>query len=282
MRLRSMSAALTLLFLPVSANAVRAQAPRRTIPILRIPGTGVGPMMPRPEATSTSLGSSLLSLAVPGAGQFREGHRRAWAYIALEAAAWTVHLTEQAQGRRYRTRYRNFAWTTARIRSAPREDGDWAYYEVLTHWARSGAYDRDDAQPGIQPELDATTFNGAVWALAQEIYFAPGQTVTVGDSAYIRALQYYQRRAYGPSFLWDWNSNSVARDRYAQLIDKSDAGFRHATIALGAVFANHLISAADAFLTGRDSESRPHAFLQPDATGRGTRWTARFRIPVPR
>jgi len=281
MRLRRMGAAGTLLLLALPAATARAQEPDSG-PIVRVHSAGVVPVTPEPEAANTSLGPSLLSLALPGAGQYREGHTRAWAYLALEAAAWTVHLAEQAQGKRYRTRYRDFAWTAARIQSGPRQDGDWSYYEVLTHWMRSGAYDRDRTQSGLQPETDATTFNGSIWALARDIYFPPGQTVAAGDPAYTRALQYYEERAYGPSFLWDWSSDPAAQTRYAQLIDKSDAGFRHATIALGAVFANHLISAADAFLTGRSPESRSHAFLRPDLTGRGTRWTAGFRIPVSR
>ena len=138
MRLCGKSACVALLLLSVGARAVRAQVENPAVVSGMRPANAF-----RPDDTAegtASLTSSLLSLALPGAGQVREGRTRAWAYLAFEAAAWTAHLAEQAQGRRYRTRYRDFAWTNARVHTAPREDGDWAYYETMSHWMRSGAF----------------------------------------------------------------------------------------------------------------------------------------------
>ncbi len=277
------SASLTLLLLAVWARCGSAQGPAYGS-VLPVDSAGVAStaVSPLPDEADASLGAALLSLALPGAGQYRQGRGRAWMYLAVEATAWAVHLAEQAQGRRYRARYRDFAWTIARVHTSSRQDGDWAYYEALTKWRRSGSYDQDGLRPGTQPELDPTTFNGAVWALARDIYFPPGQTVSEGDPAYTRALEYYQARAYGPSFLWDWSSTPGAQAEYEHLIDKSDGGFRHATIALGAVFANHLVSSADAYLTGREPGEPSHLSIQPEMTGQGTRWTAHVRIPVSR
>ncbi len=240
--------------------------------------------MPSGAPARGALGSGLLSLALPGAGQYRLEQSRTWAYLALEVAAWTVHLEQRARGRQLRNRYHDLAWSAARIHDSPRREGTWDYYELLIHWTRSGAYDENPAAPGTQPESDPSTYNGWVWSLAREIYFPPGQSVSTGDPAYQKALAYYEAKAYGPAFLWDWRSSPGAQEEYAHLIDRSDAGFRRATIALGAVFANHLISAADAYLSGarRGPDRDAHLSLEPDVAPGGTRWTARLRIPWPR
>jgi hypothetical protein len=226
--------------------------------------------------------SVLLSLALPGAGQYRSGQTRAWAYVAVEAAAWVLFLDRRAAGQDFKRRYRDYAWNTSRFHTTSRQEGDWAYYEALTKWGRSGLYDRNDALGGTQPELDPATFNGAVWALAREIYFPAGQSVSEGDVAYQQALSYYQSQAYGPAFLWDWGATPGAQQEYGRLIDRSDQGFRQATIALGAVVANHLVSAADAYLSARGRRELSHLSFAPDVRPWGTRWTAEVRLPVPR
>lgn len=251
--------------------------------------TPSGTLLPTPplrvdtaSSPTTGLGAGLLSLAVPGAGQYRLGQSRSWAYLALEVAAWTVQLSQEAEGRRLRNQYHDLAWNAARFHTMPRREGTWAYYEVLIHWTRSGAYDANPTEAGTQPEPDPSTYNGSVWLLAREIYFPPGQTPSPGSPAYQEALAYYEARAYGPAFLWDWSSSPGEQQKYARLINRSDSGFRRATIALGAVFANHLISAIDAYISGRDSGARDrvHLTLEPDMMLGSTRWTARLRIPT--
>lgn len=228
--------------------------------------------------------SALLSLVLPGAGQHRLGQARSWAYLAIEVASWTLHLEERSRAMDLRTRYHNLAWTAARLHTTTRQEGTWAYYELLVHWTRSGAYDMDPTMPGTQPESDPSTYNGWIWTLAREIYFPPGQTVSPGDPAYEQALAYYQSRAYGSGFLWDWSRSPGSQKDYARLINRSDSGFRVATIALGAVFLNHLVSAADAYLSGLSKGRAPttHLSLEPDMTPFGARWTARLRVSLPR
>ena len=72
-----------------------------------------------------------------------------------------------------------------------------------------------------------------------------------GAPGFRAALEYYGERAYPDEFLWDWNGHAEARDRYGALIGTSDTRFQQATVALGVLFANHLISAADAFVSAR-------------------------------
>jgi len=191
------------------------------------------------------------SLVVPGWGQTTLGQRRALAYVAAEALLWAFWAERRGKGRDLRDAYRDLAWGTARQPAAlSRLDGPWAYYEALSNWTRSGAFDRDAALAGIQPEEDPATFNGSVWALARGIHFAGG-TPSPGEPAYEAAVDWYRERAYGEAFLWDWTGQDDALHEYRGLIRRSDDRFRQATAALGAVLANHALSGADAFLSAR-------------------------------
>lgn len=191
--------------------------------------------------------NTLLSLALPGTGQLRDGKRRGWAYLALEAVAWGAWGQRRHRAGVLRTEYRDLAWESGRIRSGARVDGDFPYYERLSTWPRSGAYDAGP-DPGLQPETDPGSYNGYVWSLAAG-QFLGGRPPDPGSDGYARALDYYRTRAYGEAFLWDWSTDPDAQARVADLIEQSDERFREATVVLGAVLANHLVSAVDAYLS---------------------------------
>lgn len=190
------------------------------------------------------------SLVLPGWGQWAQGQRRAVLYAAAEVALWAFWGHRRHQAADLRDGYRRLAWETARQRRGAYTDGPWSYYEDLSRWQRSGAFDGDGASPGIQPEEDPATFNGSVWRLARDLHFrggAPGP----GDPAYQAAVAWYQGRAYGDAYLWDWTGQEGAQAEFRDLIHRSDERFRQATTALGAVLANHVLSGADAFLSAR-------------------------------
>ncbi len=237
----------------------------------QLPARGVPTSPPLPAAVAGR------SLVVPGWGQHALGQRRAWAYLALEAAFWAYWADRRSAGGDARDAYRDLAWAEARLPAGRRVDGDWAYYETLEEWTRSGAYDTDPQRSGVQPESDATTFNGYVWSLARGQYFAGGTEPSENDPAYAQALAYYQRRAYGGDYLWDWSGKEGALQRYEGLIRESDDRFHQATTALGAVLANHLLSAADGFLSAR---LRGEAGLRvvPGSTTARSGWTLTLRL----
>ena len=133
---------------------------------------------------------------------------------------------------------------------AVRTDGDFVYYETLSKWQRSGAFDAEPELPGVSPELDPQTFNGSVWALAIEI-FSLDSADPLSSPGYAAAIAYYEEMAYGPDFLWDWGSSPAAQGRFTDLITESDSRFRGARQALGLWLANHLVSALDGFVTAR-------------------------------
>jgi hypothetical protein len=219
------------------------------------------------------------SLVLPGAGQHLLGQNRKWAYMALEVAGWAFFVERRVAGSDYRDRYRDFAWETGRIQGSFRIDGDFDYYERLVHWTRSGSFDDDAGAPGIQPELDETTFNGSVWSLATRIHGAAG--LPESDPAYQSALDYYGRHAYSTELLWDWSGTPGAQSEYAELLDTSDSRFRQATTVLGVIIANHVLSAADAYLSARSRAAAPRLRIVPDAA-LGAGWSVLLTLPLPR
>lgn len=205
---------------------------------------------PRPAGDLRPLPALALSSLLPGAGQWRMGQARAWMYLGIEAAAWWLVLDRNARGGQRREAYRDLAWMEARGGEGARLDGDFEYYERLSHYERSGAFDGDPLTAGIQPEPDPSTFNGGIWLLARQLAGGPGP-VEPGTPAFEQALAYYRDRAYDERFLWDWTGKGAERDRYRSLIRESDEAFRTAGLAVGAVVANHLVAGLDAFLAAR-------------------------------
>lgn len=234
------------------------------------------------EAAPASLAPTFLSLAVPGVGQHALGQRRKWAYAALELAGWAVFLERRSAGREYRRRYRDYAWDYGRIQSGPRVDGDFEYYETLSKWTASGAFDSDASLAGIQPEMDTSTYNGSIWSLARQIYLPGGGPVPETDPTYQSALAYYTLRAYGQQFLWDWSTVPGGKGELASLILATDDRFRQATTAVGVVIANHLISAGDAFLSSRGRSLPARLAVVPSGLAYGPGWQAVVSIPVGR
>ncbi|MFH1763505.1 MAG: hypothetical protein ABIF09_04860 [Gemmatimonadota bacterium] len=196
----------------------------------------------------------LFSAVVPGAGQWLLGQERWPAYLAVELWAWIQFLDWRREGHRLQTQYKDLAWLVARrVSTGPRTEAGWEYYEALTHFQSSGAYDSDPLTPGVQPEGNSTTFNGSVWALAQEIYFPenPENPVQEGSDPYKKAFDYYLSRAYAPGLAWHWGANTLHREEYTGLIRDSDEALRSSTGMIGVILANHLLSAVDALVSGR-------------------------------
>jgi len=262
----------TLLAHPVEG---RGQEPAVAVP--RLVRMDQGP------ATSTSISPAVFSLVIPGAGQHVLGQRRKWLYGAIEAAGWLFFIERRAAGAGARDVYRDYAWDHGRIQNGSRIDGDFPYYETLTHWTRSGDFDADPATSGVQPETDPSTYNGYAWQLASAIFLPPGgPPPSPSDPAYQNALAYYQDRAYGTDLLWDWSSTPQGQARLNELIADSDDRFREATTVLGAVIANHLISAVDAFVSNRGRDLPASVRVLPARGPAGPGWTATFSVPLGR
>ena len=192
-----------------------------------------------------------MSAVVPGSGQLALGRRRGWIYLGLELVAWLGYADRRGAAAAFRDQYRDVAWEHARSQNGPRLDGGFRYYETLTQWTRSGAFDGDASAPELQPETDPTTFNGSIWQRARGLFMSNGSGDGPTHPGYAAAVRYYRERAYDERFLWDWSNDPDARGTFASLIDASDVRARQATAVLGLVIANHLVAAADGFLAAR-------------------------------
>ena len=193
----------------------------------------------------------LSSLAAPGLAQYRLGSRRWLLYASVELLSAFLYASRRSDAESARRDYRDLAWNAARsgLSRGVRRDGDFAYYETLSNWDASGAWDADPSRPGIQPETDLTTYNGSVWALAFALYDLDAATPGASPD-YARALEYYQEHGYAPPFLWHWGAGDQ-RERFSRLVGRSDRLFGEARRALWIVVVNHVASALDGFVSVR-------------------------------
>jgi hypothetical protein len=258
------------------------------------PGPGVIPDMvrtrwvtpgPDPDPRPLPLGVPVAASAVlPGTGQFLQ-HRRRWMIFAgVEVAALVVHFDARADGYRLRDGYRDLAWSTARGSPEPRVDGDFDYYERMSHWLRSGRFDMDPRTPVLEPERRPDTYNGAQWKLAADIFLGGDVEADPDAPGYGEALDYYRRRAYPDTLTWDWSSASAELERFQGLIHDSDERFRRASLALVVVAANHVLSAVDAYVTARLGRPSPVSLgvsLVPDGWSGRRRPMLVLRVPTP-
>lgn len=226
-------------------------------------------------ATISPTRALLYSGVLPGLGQQRLNKIRWLGFMAVELVGWAFLWERRRTGHDFRARYRDLAWFVARRGTlGERMDGDFEYYEALGQYRASGAFDADPYVGGVQPETDTTTYNGALWSLAREIFLVPGPQGTPGpgSSEYDQAMEYYAARSIGPAFHWDWNGDDASRTEYDRLIRRSDAALRRVTTVVGVILANHLAAAFDAFITARlrsvDSSAEFRLVAVPEARGR--------------
>jgi hypothetical protein len=153
---------------------------------------------------------------------------------------------------RERDYYRDLAFLVARSPFTPSvRDTAFQYFEQMADYLESGPFDTDPG-PDLVPPTDPTTFNGSVWELARETFFVdPDQPPPPDSPQYQQALEFYRERAVGPGFQWSWRMVPADRTRYRSALRESDDAFRRGSVFLGFVVANHLVSAVDAFITGR-------------------------------
>lgn len=269
MRILPAGLALALALVPSSAGG-QARSERFAAPVLPV------------QAPIEPDRAFLASAVVPGLGQRMLGQDRWLPYIVVEAWGLLSWLRHRSDGRELERRYRDLAWRVARrVSVGERRDPAFEYYEALTHYEASGAFDTDAARAGVQPEPDVTTFNGNVWRLAKSLYVPGGANPAPGSPEHAAAIAYYTQNAMGDELAWAWGSSVLEQEVYTGLIEASDDAFRSATQALGLVVANHVVSAIDALISAR---LRAATGLDVGVRGGldgavpGARWRAELRI----
>lgn len=243
------------------------------LPAPPAPGGETGPVI-----LTTPGGAFVASLLLPGAGQAALGLARWPLYVAMEAGLWWTWADQGGDFAAFRDGYRDLAWDAARVQTAPRQDPAWPYYEAMSQWLRSGAFDAEPT-PGVQPEADASTYNGYVWELARGLYL-PAGPVDPGGPEYAAALAWYLGRAAGADYLWSWIGREEDLARFRGLIRSADDARRRQTTALGLVLANHLVSAVDALLAARLGASAPDLESELVAEPGGPVLRLRLNVPI--
>lgn len=243
-RLAAFCAALLVWFAePAAAQRVNTLvAPIRSRPLLD----------PKPLGPSP-VGAFLASAVLPGAGQYRLGAGRWIAYAGVEGWAWINWSDARSEAADLEGEYRDLAWAVARrIGTGDRREREFEYYEAMSNFAESGSFDSNPAVGGVQPEEDASTFNGSVWSLARAIFY-PGGGDSIPPSAgeEAAALAYYESHAIAQGFAWSWGSNLLEQEHFRNLIRQSDEAARESTTILGVILVNHVVSAIDAMISAR-------------------------------
>ena len=226
--------------------------------LLRVEPSGAmkvdaGSPLSRPYNSANPWWAPLASAALPGAGQAKLKQDRFVAYLAVEGFLWLRYANDRREGIRQRDAYRNVALQVSRADFAgPKPSGNFEYYERMEHWVASGVYDANPSSPGLDPETDSTTFNGAMWLLARRTYWPqPDVPPAIGSPAYLAALRFYEDAAVRPDFQWSWRNARFEQDIYRRHIKESNDAFRHAIQDVGVVIANHMLSTVDAYISLR-------------------------------
>lgn len=203
-------------------------------------------------ATVPSPWTVAASAIVPGLGQATQRVDRALGYLAVEAFAWAGYAWFATDSRRHRDGYRNLASQVARSPfSTFRPNGDFEYYERMSHFPESGRF---DVVPGgeVNPETNPTTYNGAVWELARGTYWSnPGNPPDPDSEEWKRSIAFYESRAYVQTYRWSWSGSDREYADFKARINQSNDANRRSIQALTVVIANHVLSAVDAYIVVR-------------------------------
>ena len=220
--------------------------------VVGVPGCLTSGAPAAQDKPSTTAWPILFSAVLPGGGQAVNGSSRAFAYLAVEAFAWASYTKHALDYRRRRDGYRQLAAKVARAPfSDVRPNGDFAYYERMTHYAEAGRYDLV-AGGALEPETDTTTYNGAVWLLARRTYWTdPLIMPDTLSPEWQRAMAFYKTRAYDELYRWSWTGAPLEYAQFLGLIDASNEANRLALVDLGVVIANHVLSTVDSYISFR-------------------------------
>lgn len=212
-------------------------------------------------------GGAFRSLLLPGWEQYRKGQQRWRVFAGVEAVSLLGGGHQTWESHRFRNSYRELAWERARDgQGARRLDGDFEYYEAMSLYASSGVFDRRPDLEALYPEENPATFNGALWQLSRQLFSLDEGTDPTHPAAG-PALQHYRTRAIQPEYEWDWGSDLQARDRFSRWIERSDDARGRATLFMGLLLANHLLSGLDALVPGASEQPRVALGFDPAFRG---------------
>lgn len=163
--------------------------------------------LPKREGERSPLKVGLMSLVVPGAGQFYNKSSAAWAFLGIEAAGWVAWASMRDTGHEIEDRYKRFA------------DAHWSFERY-----------RD-------PSFEDCPPNGHSDGGVQD-----STLVLLYDT---RRDDYYEDIGKLDIYFCGWDAPASLAE-YRDMRDQSNSFLRNSRYALTAVFLNHLVSAIHA------------------------------------
>jgi hypothetical protein len=204
-------------------------------------------------------------------------------FVAVETWAWVNWAKQRRRRTQLEREYRDLAWNVARrFTTSVRKDSVFTYYEAISEWNESGLFDADPGTPGLQPEPNELTFNGATWKRAKSL-FLHGGVVSNSAPEFEKALAYYRSNAIPEPYLWSWGSSPLAQQEFFDTIGLSDDAYRQATRMMGVILANHVVSAVEALIMARVKLLNEHRIrigstLEPGSFS--TYWMTTVQVPL--
>lgn len=201
--------------------------------------------------------AALLSLLVPGLGQYKLGDgRMAAVFAGVEGASLASYITFRRQVALRRDSQELYARIHARV-------------DIQ---GKAAGYDRD-----VGSYISSDEFNrNVVLFTAENIFANAPDSVRVG-----LVKQFVATNSYSGDSAWRWDVND-SRVQYLRILKSGLNANRNGNYALGLVVANHLLSAVDALRPRHGDETKvgvwqavPALQLRPDASPTLT-WSASF------
>jgi len=185
----------------------------------------------------------LLSLALPGLGELRTGHRnRAILHFAAEAAAWVSFVVFRVQGELRKDDYIEYAHFYAGVQDPEGRSDD--YYKELAKYMRS------DPGPNSYNERE-------VRATARALY---------PDDPEARRRYIDENEITGGS-AWSWESEE-AWFTFISMRESSELSFQRSRFAIAAAIANRIASVLGLTRTRVPGGSKLEVGVTPLAQGR--------------
>lgn len=171
----------------------------------------------------------LLSLAIPGLSQVKNGRNFGYALMAAEAALIGGQLYFNSEAKLSRDESYTYALKFAHVNPG---NYDSAFYKNLGKYDSSG--------------FDALGYNAYIRERALSLY--PGDPIS--------QQQYIDEYAYGDDKYWNWDSGEHKSTYNGMRNDALDYE-SYAKLALGVTILNHLISGIDVLRAGsQDSKAQ--------------------------
>lgn len=228
-----------------------------------------------PRVHKSPLTAGLLSITLPGAGQFyNETYWQSVGFFVAEAALWAVYATYEKRGDRQTADFQRFA------------DANWSVVDYV-RWMQQ-YYQSESGNIVINPDQNLPPWDRVNWsqvnAAEEAIGLRQPPTGFTHRLAQRPEQQYYEMIGKYPQFGGGWSdagsylpsdvlsSNVSARFKeYSLMRGDANSSYNKASSAAYLLVANHLLSALEAAWMAAhiDNSVRVESHLEPTIRGRG-------------